>query len=91
MRGAKYEQLDTAAKAMAERLTQSIARLGLEIRVRGPMPAIISRIQSYHRMQIIIEAPTAADLQTLLADLRTQAPIRPAAQVYYDVDPIYVL
>ncbi|MBM4103699.1 MAG: primosomal protein N' [Planctomycetes bacterium] len=91
MRGAKYEQLDAAAKVMSERLAQTIARLGLEIRVRGPMPAIISRIQSYHRIQIILEAPTAADLQTLFADLRIQAPIRPAAQVYYDVDPIYVL
>jgi primosomal protein N' len=91
MRCVKYELLEVASKAMAERLEQTIRRLGLEIKVRGPMPAVISRIQRFHRLQIILQAPTAADLQKLFADLRTQSPIRPAIQIYYDVDPVHVL
>jgi primosomal protein N' (replication factor Y) len=91
MRCAKYELLEVAAAAMAQRLEQTIHRLGLEMKVRGPMPAVISRIQRFHRLQIILQAPTAADLQKLFADLRTQSPIRPAVDIYYDVDPVHVL
>jgi primosomal protein N' (replication factor Y) len=91
MRYSKYEPLEVASRVMAERLEQTIRRLGLEIKVRGPMPAVISRIQRFHRLQIILQAPTAADLQKLFADLRTQSPIRPAVQIYYDVDPVHVL
>ena len=91
IRDTHYERLETAAKVLKERLDNTVERLGLEIKLRGPMPATISRIQRFHRLQIILQAPTAGDLQRLFADLRTQAAIRPAVQIYYDVDPIHVL
>jgi primosomal protein N' (replication factor Y) len=91
MRCVKYELLEAAAKAMAERLEQTIRRLGLEIKVRGPMPAVISRIQRYHRLQIIVQAPTASDMHKLFSDIRNQSPIRPSVDIYYDVDPVHVL
>ncbi|MBN2511665.1 MAG: primosomal protein N' [Sedimentisphaerales bacterium] len=86
-----YERLETGSKVLKERLEATVQRLGLEIKLRGPMPATISRIQRFHRFQIILQAPRAGDLQRLFADLRVQAPIRPAVQIYYDVDPIHVL
>ncbi len=91
IRDAVYDRLEAAARVLRERIDATIQRLGLEIRLRGPMPATISRIQRFHRFQIILQAPTAGDLQRLFADLRTQAAIRPAVQIYYDVDPIHVL
>jgi len=91
IRDTVYERLETGSKVFKERLDSAIQRLGLEIKLRGPMPATISRIQRFHRLQIILQAPTAGDLQRLFADLRTQAAIRPAVQIYYDVDPIHVL
>ncbi len=91
MRDARYERLEAAARAVYEQLERTIRRLGMEIKVRGPIPAVIGRIQRFHRLQIILQAPAAADLQKLFADLRTQTPVRPAVQIYYDVDPVHVL
>ncbi len=91
MRHVNYEQLEQAGKNLRQQLDLTIQRLGMDIKIRGPMPATISRIQRFHRLQIILQAPTAADLQRFLADLRTQPPIRPAVGIYYDVDPIFIM
>ncbi|MEN6308511.1 MAG: primosomal protein N' [Anaerohalosphaeraceae bacterium] len=91
IRDTVYGRLEMGAKVLKERLDATIQRLGLEIKLRGPMPATISRIQRFHRLQIVLQAPSAGDLQRLFADLRVQAAIRPAVQIYYDVDPIHVL
>ncbi len=63
----------------------------LKAAVRGPMPAVISRIQRFHRMQIIIQAPQATVLRDLFSALRAQQPIRPAVKVAIDVDPVNLL
>jgi len=59
MRDMNFDKLDAACKQMRQRLDRIIEREGLEATVRGPMPAVISRIQRFHRMQIIIQAPGA--------------------------------
>jgi len=91
MRSTRYERLENAAKVMRTRCDDIINRLGLQIKIRGPMPSAISRIQRFHRMQIIIQSPEALSLQKFLAELRTQPPPGSAVGVQIDVDPVNVL
>jgi primosomal protein N' len=55
------------------------------------MPATISRIHSFHRMQIIIQTPSVGPMSRFFACLRACAPIRPAVHVACDIDPINLL
>ena len=91
MRDIKFDKLQAASEAMKWRLDAIIESEGLNIKLRGPMPATISRIQRYHRMQIILQAPDPATLQSLFAALRAGAAIRPAVMTAVDIDPVNLL
>lgn len=91
MRDKSFDKLEVACKEMRFRIDGIIGRYGLDAVVRGPMPAVISRIQRNHRMQIIIQAPEAAILQELFAGLRASGTIRPKVGVAIDVDPVNLL
>ncbi len=91
LRDMKSDKLDAACQQMRQRIDRIIRRDGLEATVRGPMPATISRIQRFHRMQIIIQAPEAATIQRLFAELRGQGPIRPMVKIAIDIDPVNLL
>jgi len=91
MRDGNFDKLGMACKQMRQRIDMIIGREKLQANVRGPMPAVISRIQRFHRMQIIIQAPQAATIQKLFACLRAAGPIRPAVKVAIDIDPVNLL
>ena len=91
MRDRNFDKLDLACKRMREQIDLILERDKLKAIVRGPMPAVISRIQRFHRMQIIIQTPEAAVMQQLFAALRTQPLVRPAVKVAIDVDPVNLL
>jgi primosomal protein N' (replication factor Y) len=91
LRDRNFEKLEAASGAMREVVDSIIGREGLEVTVRGPMPAVISRIQRFHRMQIIIQAAEAATLQKLFVGLRGAEAVRPRVLVAVDVDPVNLL
>jgi primosomal protein N' len=91
MRDKNFEKLELACNRMRRILDGIIDTKRLKVTVRGPMPAVISRIQRFHRMQIIIQAPQAAILRDLFSALRAQRPIRPAVKVAIDVDSVNLL
>jgi len=91
MRDGNFDRLETACKQMRQRIDRIIEAEGLGASVRGPMPAVISRIQRFHRMQIIIQALQAATVQQLFAGLRAAGPIRPTVKVAIDIDPVNLL
>jgi len=92
MRDKNFDKLDTACKMMRERIDYTVARDGLKMIVRGPMPAVISRIQRFHRMQIIIQAPQAKTIRRLFTSLRVRhRRIRPTVKVSIDIDPVNLL
>ena len=91
LRDRNFDKLEAASGAMREGIDSIIGREALEVTVRGPMPAVISRIQRFHRMQIIIQAPEAASLQKLFACLRGAEVVRPRVLVAIDVDPVNLL
>ena len=91
MRDMKFERLEAACKQMRQKIDHLVEREKLQVNVRGPMPAAISRIQRFHRMQIIIQAPEAATMQRLFAGLEAEPPIRPAVKIAIDIDPVNLL
>jgi primosomal protein N' (replication factor Y) len=91
LRDRTHEKLELAAKFMREKIDRIVADEKLQIRVRGPIQAIISRIQTFHRMQIILQAPQPAILHQLFTTLRNSPPIRPAVTIAIDIDPVDLL
>ena len=91
MRDINFDKLNIACKTMRERIDSIVQREGLKAIVRGPIPAVISRIQRFHRMQIIIQAPEAATVLRLFTRLRAAGPVRPAVKVAIDIDPVNLL
>jgi primosomal protein N' (replication factor Y) len=91
LRDQKHERVEAAAQAMRRRIDAVVSRQQLPLRVRGPMPATISRVQRFHRIQIIVQAPTAAAMRRLFSGLRAERPIRPAVKIAIDIDPVNLL
>lgn len=92
MRDRNFDKLQTACDVMRRKVDGVINRENLKVNVRGPMPALISRIQQFHRMQIIIQAPDAETMQRLFKALRTDLwRVRPAVKIAVDIDPVNLL
>ncbi len=91
MRDRYYDKLEQACKIMRQRTDFIIRRDKLDILVRGPLPAVISRVQGFHRMQILLQSPEAGKLVDLFSKLRKAGPIKPSVKVAIDVDPVNLL
>ncbi len=91
MRDVNFDKLELASQKMRERLDSIVTRHELKAVIRGPMPAVINRIQRFHRIQIVIQAPEAAVIQQLFGALRADRPIRPTVKIAIDVDPVNLL
>lgn len=91
LRHGKFDVLEPAANNMRQRLDEIIAAHNLETLVRGPLPPVISRIQKQHRLQIVVQAPTAAIIQNIFTALRASKPIKPIVTVAIDIDPVNLL
>ena len=91
MRDMKFDKLEVASRQMRQRIDTIVGREGLGATVRGPMPAVISRVRRFHRMQLIVQAPQAATIQRLFAALRAERPVRPAVKIAIDIDPVNLL
>ncbi len=91
MRDMNFEKLEAACKQMRQKIDRIVGQERLKVNIRGPMPAAINRIQRFHRMQIIIQAPKADTVQRLFAGLRAEPPVRPAVKIAIDIDPVNLL
>ena len=91
LRDTKFDKLEEASKNMRSIIDDVVEREGLKAIVRGPMPPVISRIQRYHRMQIIIQAPEAEIIMRLFSSLKAVGPVRPAVKVAIDIDPVNLI
>lgn len=74
-----------AAEKAAEALRRMAKDLGVE--VRGPAPAVFSKIRGHYRFQILLTAPNPAFIRKLLADF--DASFEPPKGVFrvVDLDP----
>lgn len=83
------------ATAEAEQLARTLQKAAevhrIQARIVGPLPAPITRIGGYFRMQIEITADNAAVIQQLLSSVREAGLLRSDAWTAVDVDPINLL
>ena len=91
LRDTKFERLSSAAQIIAEQIGGIISTCGLDIKLTGPMPAVIARIQRFHRMQIILQAKQAGHLSELFNRFRRLKPPNSTVGVQVDVDPVNLL
>jgi len=91
LRDRSFEKLEAASQRLREKINKIVQQRGLPVKVRGPIPPPISRIQRFHRMQIIIQSPKSDAIQQLFTDLRAAGPIRPKVKVAIDIDPVSLL
>jgi primosomal protein N' (replication factor Y) len=88
VRDEDHLRASSRAGSLAEALYE---RLPPGIRLRGPAPCPISRIAGKHRHQIELFAPSAAELQNVLAAARSAGLVHHDASLAVDVDPIDLL
>jgi len=91
MKDRNFEKLQTACTLMREKIDSIVAEHCLQIKVRGPIPAVISRLYRFHRMQIIIQAPNPQILLELFSTLRKQKAVKAKVSVAIDIDPVNLL
>jgi primosomal protein N' (replication factor Y) len=91
MKDTNFDRLTTASQTIAEQLTNLIGSLGLDIKLTGPMPSTISRIQRFYRMQIILQTANPANLAPLFGSFRRLKLPNSSVQVQIDVDPVNLL
>jgi len=87
MRDRNFDKLTAACAAMRQRIDRIVAEQNLNIRVRGPIEPLISRIKRFHRLHIVVQAPDAASMLGLFTRLRRCSRIKPAVDVVFDIDP----
>ena len=90
LRDANFERLTSACNNMRQNIDYLVAKDNLNMKIRGPLPAPISRVQRFHRMQIIVQGPSAAEINTLFASLRCIA-VKPSVKINIDIDAVNLL
>lgn len=91
LRDSDLEKLEASAKQLRGQLDAINAQGAFEVKLRGPAPAAIARLENYHRIQILLQATRAEQIQSLLAQARTDVLSKLAVQAIVDVDPVNLL
>ena len=91
LRDTKFDRLSIASQTIASQIESTISACGLDIRLTGPIPAVIARIQRFYRMQIILQAKNPAQLAEFFNRFRRLKPVSSAVQMQVDVDPVNLL
>ncbi|RMH24996.1 MAG: primosomal protein N' [Planctomycetota bacterium] len=90
VRHERYERALADARRIAEAL-ERVRRRRPELRVRGPMPCPIARINDRRRIAVELLAPGPGDIQAALTALRNAGLAKNDAATAVDVDPIALL
>ena len=81
-----------AAAAAADRAAAAIRDAGAPgLRLHGPAPCALSRIDEHHRVGLDLIAPSAGPIQRALTHLRNNHQLKSDARVAVDVDPVSLL
>jgi primosomal protein N' (replication factor Y) len=84
-------KLHEKSEKVGAAIAAEIAEQKSEVKMKGPMPCAINRIAGYHRVQILMFAPTAGPLQRVLAGVRKDKGILSNDRIAVDVDPVSLL
>ncbi|MEM7232465.1 MAG: primosomal protein N' [Planctomycetota bacterium] len=82
--GTDEEKVRKESVALGEELQ---SKKGEGVQVLGPVPSPIARIQTRHRMQVLIKASKSSAIHTLLDEALPQSTSRRGADISVDIDP----
>ena len=93
LRDPKLDKLETTALQLREHIDHLSEQLGISdvLEVRGPVPALISRIENYHRQELRFRSTGPGPIQKLLYELRKGYLGGLNVRIAIDVDPINLL
>jgi primosomal protein N' (replication factor Y) len=88
-------KLERAAQVAAEigKVLERVESAGGELKILGPSPAPLARIEGRYRIQFLLKASTRARLSGILRRLADECDRRgvPPRSVVIDVDPVSVM
>ncbi|MBN1846781.1 MAG: hypothetical protein JW810_13940, partial [Sedimentisphaerales bacterium] len=94
LRDRKLENAELAARRLRQAIDGLLGEIrpaGPAVRIRGPLPAALARLEGYHRQEILIQAATAEAIQRLLGELRQRDLLIQSVHTIVDVDPMQLL
>lgn len=91
LRDQEPEKLHRHSEELASQLSDAVASVNENIRLRGPMPCPINRIAGYWRNQIVMTCQRAGPLQRVLALVREKGKLAQGERIAVDVDPVSLL
>jgi len=95
LRDHKLQRLEDIARQLRENLDQLIDRAKDHppgsVKLRGPMPAAIARIENAHRYQILMQGPDPASLCQLIHQFRRHLLPKLNVHCAIDMDPINLM
>ena len=91
-----HTRVNQAGMAFRKLVDEVIAQLKLAVKVQGPLPPPMERIQEEYRVEMLMMAESAASLQHLLGALRRRGALKGGGKgggvsVSVDVDPMSML
>ncbi len=88
LRGPIEERTRMVALAMADVLREVVEQRSLDVRVLGPAPCPVTKLQSFYRFHYLLAAPTLEPIQSLWRELRNKLPTDKDVEFVIDVDPM---
>jgi primosomal protein N' (replication factor Y) len=90
-----YSAVQAAGEGLSRLMMALTEKLGLPVRVHGPLPPPMERLVELYRVEIVLFASGAGPLQRLLGSLRGRGALASAAWggvgVSVDVDPLHMM
>ncbi|MFI4860681.1 MAG: primosomal protein N' [Phycisphaerales bacterium JB063] len=91
LRDTDHAAVQRRALELAGHLRAANEQIQLGVRLRGPHPCAIGRVADFHRLEVQLQAPSAAPLQQLMTALRNRGQLISDHHTAIDVDPVSVL
>jgi primosomal protein N' (replication factor Y) len=90
-----YAKVHAAADELMRLITALTAKLSLPVRVTGPLPPPMERVNELYRVELVMFSDSALPLQRLLGSLRARGALQSGraggVTIAVDVDPLHML
>ena len=88
LRGPIEQAAQAVSLEMSDSIREVIAKRGLDMRVLGPAPCPVAKMQSNYRFHFLLSAPTLDPIRALWRELRPTLPQDKSVEYVVDVDPL---
>lgn len=88
LRGPREPELKDYAERTGELLRASAKALGVEVRILGPAPCLVTRLKANFRYHLQLTSTDLSDLQRLWLQTAPAMPSHPEIEFVVDVDPL---